>query len=79
MCWVCRYGGSKRLMPGWRVRLCWPVSGERFYASIPEAAARFVQTDRIFEADATRAGLYAARHQRYRALYEPLKAIRGQS
>jgi xylulokinase len=53
--------------------------GEGLYASIPEAAARFVQTDRIFEPDATRAGLYAARHRRYRAFYEALKTIRAQS
>ncbi|NJS15505.1 MAG: carbohydrate kinase, partial [Sphingopyxis sp.] len=53
--------------------------GAGLYASITEAATRFVQTDRIFEPDLLRADLFAARHQQYRAFYEALKSIRAQS
>lgn len=50
--------------------------GEGVFASIADAAQRFVQTDRVFSPDSAKASLFAERHARYRSLYDALKPLR---
>jgi xylulokinase len=50
--------------------------GASVFASIADAAQRFVQTDRVFMPDGANVELFAERHARYRALYEALKPLR---